>query len=63
MLAIARAEPVLLRISRPLRFFRVALHPLIIATNAPANWVVARRLPRRPRRRSTRRPRRRSCNC
>src|SRR6201991_808870 len=39
MLAIARAEPVLLRIARPLRFFRSALHPLIIATNAPANWV------------------------
>jgi CBS domain containing-hemolysin-like protein len=40
MLAIARAEPTLLRISRPLRFFRTILHPLIIATNAPANWVV-----------------------
>jgi CBS domain containing-hemolysin-like protein len=39
MLAIARAESVLLRIARPLRFFRSALHPLIIATNAPANWV------------------------
>ena len=40
MLAIARAESVLLRIARPLRFCRVALHPLIVATNAPANWVV-----------------------
>ncbi|HEY2715655.1 MAG TPA: hemolysin family protein [Solirubrobacterales bacterium] len=40
MVAIARAEPTLLRIARPLRFFRSALHPLIIATNAPANWVV-----------------------
>ncbi|MFN8216299.1 MAG: hemolysin family protein [Solirubrobacterales bacterium] len=40
MLAIARAEPVLIRIARPLRFFRVVLHPLIVATNAPANWVV-----------------------
>jgi CBS domain containing-hemolysin-like protein len=40
MYAIAEAEPVLLRIARPLRFFRVALHPLIISTNAPANWIV-----------------------
>ncbi len=40
MLAIARAEPVLIRIARPLRFFRVVLHPLIVATNVPANWVV-----------------------
>jgi CBS domain containing-hemolysin-like protein len=40
MLAIARAEQTLLKIARPLRFFRVALHPLIVATNAPANWVV-----------------------
>jgi CBS domain containing-hemolysin-like protein len=39
MLAIARAEPTLLRIARPLRFFRSVLHPLIVATNAPANWV------------------------
>jgi magnesium and cobalt exporter, CNNM family len=39
MLAIARAESVLLRIARPLQFFRSILHPLIIATNAPANWV------------------------
>ena len=40
MLAIARAEPTLLRVSRPLRFFRIALHPLIVATNAPANFIV-----------------------
>ena len=40
MLAIARAEPTLIRISRPLRFFRSALHPLIIATNAPSNFIV-----------------------
>ncbi len=40
MLAIARAETVLLRISGPLKFFRTALHPLIIATNVPANWIV-----------------------
>jgi CBS domain containing-hemolysin-like protein len=40
MLAIARAEPTLLRISRPLRFFRSALHPLIVATNVPANFIV-----------------------
>ena len=40
MVAIGRAEPTLLWIARPLRFFRVALHPLIVATNAPANWVV-----------------------
>src|SRR4051795_5164954 len=39
MLAIARAESVLLRIARPLQFFRTILHPLIVATNAPANWV------------------------
>jgi CBS domain containing-hemolysin-like protein len=40
MLAIARAEPTLLRVARPLRFFRIALHPLIVATNAPANFIV-----------------------
>src|ERR1700742_736540 len=40
MLAIARAETVLLKIGGPLSFFRRALHPLIVATNAPANWVV-----------------------
>ena len=30
----------LLRISGPLKFFRTALHPLIVATNVPANWIV-----------------------
>ncbi len=40
MVAIARAENVLLKIGGPLAFFRRALHPLIVATNAPANWVV-----------------------
>jgi len=40
MLAIARAERVLLRIAGPLKFFRTALHPLILATNGPANWIV-----------------------
>ena len=42
MLAIARAETVMLRVARPLRFFRTALHPLIIATNAPAIFLVSR---------------------
>ena len=40
MLAIASAEPMLLRVAGPLRFFRTALHPLIVATNAPANFIV-----------------------
>lgn len=40
MVAIARAERTLLKIGGPLAFFRRILHPLIIATNAPANWVV-----------------------
>jgi CBS domain containing-hemolysin-like protein len=42
MLAIARAESILLRVARPLRFFRSALHPLIVATNVPANFLVHR---------------------
>jgi CBS domain containing-hemolysin-like protein len=42
MLAIGRAEPVLLRVAGPLRFFRRLLHPLIIATNVPANFIVQR---------------------
>jgi CBS domain containing-hemolysin-like protein len=42
MLAIGRAEPVLLRVAGPLRFFRRILHPLIIATNVPANFIVQR---------------------
>src|SRR5690242_14503439 len=40
MLAIGRAEPVLLRVSGPLAFFRRILHPLILATNGPANFLV-----------------------
>jgi len=40
MLAIARAETTLLRVAGPLKFFRSALHPLIVATNGPANWIV-----------------------
>jgi CBS domain containing-hemolysin-like protein len=40
MLAIARAENVLLRVAGPLKFFSTALHPLIVATNVPANWLV-----------------------
>ncbi len=40
MLAIARAESILLRVSGPLKFFRSALHPLIVATNVPANFLV-----------------------
>ncbi|MFN8159902.1 MAG: hemolysin family protein [Solirubrobacterales bacterium] len=42
MIAIARSEKAMLRVARPLRFFRVALHPLIVATNAPANLLVRR---------------------
>ena len=42
MLAIARPEQIMLRVARPLRFFRSILHPLIVATNAPANFLVAR---------------------
>jgi len=42
MLAIGKAEGVLLWIARPMAFFRRMLHPLIIATNAPANFLVQR---------------------
>src|SRR5690242_208007 len=42
MLAIGRAEGVLLRVAGPLRFFRRILHPLIVATNVPANWIVGK---------------------
>jgi CBS domain containing-hemolysin-like protein len=42
MLAISRAEGVLLRVAGPLKFFRRILHPLIIATNVPANFLVQR---------------------
>jgi len=40
MLAIARAEKVLMWIAPPLTFFRSILHPLIVATNVPANFLV-----------------------
>jgi CBS domain containing-hemolysin-like protein len=42
MLAIGKAEAVLLRVAGPLKFFRRILHPLIIATNVPANFLVQR---------------------
>ncbi|MEZ5077324.1 MAG: hemolysin family protein [Solirubrobacterales bacterium] len=42
MVAISRAEPVAIAIAPPLGFFRTALHPLIVATNAPANFLVQR---------------------
>ena len=42
MLAIGKAEGVLLWIARPMAFFRRLLHPLIVATNAPANFLVQR---------------------
>ena len=42
MLAIARAERSAARVSGPLKFFRGALHPLIVATNVPANFLVQR---------------------
>jgi CBS domain containing-hemolysin-like protein len=40
MFAIARAEPVMLRVARPLQFFGRVLHPLIVATNAPSRFLV-----------------------
>jgi CBS domain containing-hemolysin-like protein len=40
MFAIARAEPVMLRVARPLQFFGRVLHPLIVATNAPSRFIV-----------------------
>jgi magnesium and cobalt exporter, CNNM family len=42
MFAIARAEPVMLRVARPLQFFGRVLHPLIVATNAPSRFLVRR---------------------
>ncbi len=62
MLAIGRAEPVLLRVAGPLSFFRRILHPLIVATNVPANFIVQRSVPRSTSTR-TRRPRPRNCDC
>ena len=40
MFAIARAEPVMLRVARPLQFFGRILRPLIVATNAPSKFIV-----------------------
>jgi CBS domain containing-hemolysin-like protein len=42
MLGIAGSERMLLRIARPLRFFRTLFHPLIVVTNRPAQWLVTR---------------------
>jgi CBS domain containing-hemolysin-like protein len=42
MVAIASAERVLIRVSGPLIFLGRVLHPLIVATNAPANFIVHR---------------------
>jgi CBS domain containing-hemolysin-like protein len=42
MVAIGRAEGTLMRLARSLAFFRRVLHPLIVATNAPANFLVQR---------------------
>jgi CBS domain containing-hemolysin-like protein len=42
MLAIGKAEPVLMWIAGPMAFFRRILHPLIVATNVPANFLVQR---------------------
>jgi CBS domain containing-hemolysin-like protein len=42
MVGIAQAEDVLLRISRPMSFFRLAFSPLIALTNAPAQFIVRR---------------------
>jgi CBS domain containing-hemolysin-like protein len=42
MVAIASAEKVLIRVTGPLIFLGRVLHPLIVATNAPANFLVHR---------------------
>jgi len=42
MIGIARAESLLLGISRPLGVFRRLFHPLIVITNAPARFLVSR---------------------
>jgi CBS domain containing-hemolysin-like protein len=42
MLGIARAERMLLGLARPLKFFRSAFHPLILVTNAPAQFLVTK---------------------
>jgi CBS domain containing-hemolysin-like protein len=40
MVAIGRAEKTLIRVTGPLMFLGRVLHPLIVATNAPANFLV-----------------------
>jgi CBS domain containing-hemolysin-like protein len=42
MVAIGRAEHTLIRVSGPLVFLGRVLHPLIVATNVPANFLVRR---------------------
>jgi CBS domain containing-hemolysin-like protein len=42
MIGIAQAEQLLLRIARPMKFFRIAFSPLITITNAPARFLVQR---------------------
>lgn len=42
MIGIARAESLLLGISRPLAIFRRLFHPLIVITNVPARFLVTR---------------------
>jgi CBS domain containing-hemolysin-like protein len=40
MVAIGRAEPTLIKVTGPLIFLGRVLHPLIVATNVPANFLV-----------------------
>ena len=42
MVAIGRAEQTLIKVTGPLIFLGRVLHPLIVATNAPANFIVHR---------------------
>lgn len=42
MMAITRAESVLRRVARPFEWFRLVFHPLIVALNSSANFVVTR---------------------
>jgi CBS domain containing-hemolysin-like protein len=42
LIGIAGAETLMLRITRPLEFFRRAFHPLSVITNRPARFVVTR---------------------
>ena len=42
MVAIGRAEHTLIKVSGPLVFLGRVLHPLIVATNVPANFLVRR---------------------